>query len=66
VLAWESTEFEVHVNKSKNQNTRQHRKLTLHQETVVSLTDDLLKNVAGGNVDATNSNPFSKCNTQCV
>jgi hypothetical protein len=53
----------LHVNRSKNKT--QHRKLALKKEMVVYLTDDLLKNVVGG-LDATNSYPISKCDTQCL
>ena len=56
---------------NKIKNTGQHRKLALKKDTVVCLTDDLLKRVVGGDCiggddDVTNSNPISRCNTQCV
>lgn len=51
---------------NKNKNKTQHRRLSLKTETVVYLTDDLLKHVVGGGGDVTNSNPISKCNTQCL
>jgi hypothetical protein len=53
------------VQKNTSKNKHQHRKLALKKEMVVGLTDGLLKNVVGG-LDATASNPFSKCNTQCA
>jgi hypothetical protein len=53
-------------NNNKNKTISKHHRLTLKKETIGYLTDELLKNVVGGGVDVTNSNPFSKCNTQCV
>lgn len=51
---------------NKKNNKTQHRRLSLKTETVVYLTDDLLKHVVGGEGDVTNSTPISKCNTQCL
>lgn len=52
------------MNKNKNKNHTQHRRLALNKETVAYLTNDLLKHVVGGDVTA--SAPISKCNTQCL
>jgi hypothetical protein len=56
------------VNKNKNKTDSKHRRLALKKETVVHLTDDLLKRVVGGGGEEgnTSSNPISRCNTQCL
>ena len=48
---------------NKNKNPIKHRRLALKKETVVQLTDDLLRNVVGGSAVPTNSFPISRCGT---
>ncbi|HEX2691341.1 MAG TPA: class I lanthipeptide [Kofleriaceae bacterium] len=46
-----------------NKNKNKHRRLELKKETVIYLTDDLLKHVIGGSTEPepTQSLPISKC-----
>jgi len=46
---------------NKNKNYRTHRRLELKKETVVHLTDDLLRKVIGGSGPPTISYPMSNC-----
>ena len=48
---------------NKHKTNSKHRRLALKKETVVHLTDDLLKHVIGGSdvIDPTQSFPISKC-----
>jgi hypothetical protein len=60
MLASAHTHIEVrHMNKRKPSNKP--RTLELNKETITHLTDDLLKNVVGGN----NSTRPSQCVTLC-
>jgi hypothetical protein len=59
VLAWWAHHNEVAVNKHKK--PIKPRPLALQKETIVQLTHDLLKDVAGGN----NSTKPSQCPTLC-
>lgn len=46
----------------KNKYNSKHRRLELKKETVVHLTNDLLKNAAGGSIlDPPHSFPISRC-----
>jgi hypothetical protein len=49
------------MNKNKTKNNRTRRRLELKKETVVLLTEDLLRNVVGGNGPPTISYPRSNC-----
>lgn len=51
---------------NKNNKKLQHRKLELKKDTVVHLTDDRLKVVAGGDEEPIASWPFQSCETQCA
>ena len=48
---------------NKNKNTSQRRRLELKKDTVVHLTEDLLKNAVGGSKapEPTHSLPISRC-----
>jgi hypothetical protein len=50
----------------KHQKNKQRRMLVLKRETIVHVTDDLLRNVVGGSNDVTNSIPITQCPTQTI
>jgi hypothetical protein len=50
---------------NKNKKNSKHRRLALEKETIVRLTDDLLKNVVGGGEEPTHSFPISRCISPC-